>query len=146
MSALASNDSFEQFSDIEIVAKTLYGEARGEGYEGQQAVCNVIFNRASNPGWWGKDPRSVCLKPYQFSCWLDDGPNLPVMLSVTEEDSVYAQCLAIAASAANKTLLDITNGADSYVVTGTVTEWNKNLKPVAIIGHQSFYVTIQATS
>ena len=30
---------------IDIMAKTLYGEARGEGKEGQIAVANVIKNR-----------------------------------------------------------------------------------------------------
>ena len=31
--------------DIEIMAKTIYGEARGEGEEGMEAVACVIMNR-----------------------------------------------------------------------------------------------------
>lgn len=131
----------DPFSDLEIVAKTLYGEARGEGYEGQQAVCNVIFNRAQKPCWWGVNPRDVCLKPYQFSCWLPSDPNRSVIMEATAENSIYAQCLAIATNAFNSTLLDITGNADSYIVTGTSVAWVKDLTPTATIGHHSFYKT-----
>ncbi len=32
--------------DLDIVAKTVWGEARGEGRKGMQAVAEVILNRA----------------------------------------------------------------------------------------------------
>lgn len=43
--------------------------ARARG--GELAVASVIANRAAKPGWWGRDIRSVCLAPAQFSCWWD---------------------------------------------------------------------------
>ena len=53
-------------TDVDIIAKTLYGEARGEGYDGMLAVATVIYNRAKHD----KDLFvKVCLKPKQFSCW-----------------------------------------------------------------------------
>ena len=53
-------------SDVSIIAKTIYGEARGEGYVGMLAVATVIFNRArGDKSLLAK----VCLKPKQFSCW-----------------------------------------------------------------------------
>ena len=58
-------------TDVSIIAKTLYGEARSEGYEGILAVATVIFNRAKGD----RDMfAKVCLKPKQFSCWtgVDD--------------------------------------------------------------------------
>lgn len=138
---MPDNDNLDQFSDVEIVARTLYGEARGEGYEGQQAVCSVIFNRANKPSWWGISPRTVALHPYQFSCWNADDPNRAVIVTIADSNTLYAQCLEIANLAFNKNLPDNTNGADSYVVTGTPANWIGDLVPVAVVGRQSFYKT-----
>jgi spore germination cell wall hydrolase CwlJ-like protein len=125
----------DQFSDLEIVAKTLDGEAGDQGYEGQQAVANVIGLRASLK-WQGEDTlRGVCLHPYQFSCWLP-GPDRDRII-VSENDS----CLKIAELTVNGTLPDITNGADSYEVTGTGAYWSYGLNPVTVIGKHSFYIT-----
>jgi len=49
-----------------VLALTLYWEARSEGDRGMELVASVIWNRA---GGEIRDLRSVCLKPYQFSCW-----------------------------------------------------------------------------
>ncbi len=38
--------------DIEIMAKTIYGEARGEGEEGMEAVACVIMNRYNARKWF----------------------------------------------------------------------------------------------
>jgi spore germination cell wall hydrolase CwlJ-like protein len=57
-----------------VLARTLWAEARSQGGEGMHAVANVILNRAAQPDWWGKDIRSVCLAPYQFSCWNENDP------------------------------------------------------------------------
>ncbi len=67
--------------EINILAKTLYGEARGEGLSGLEAVANTIINRVNTAKakggrfWWGNDIISVCQKPYQFSCWNKKDPN-----------------------------------------------------------------------
>ena len=58
----------------EVLARTLYGEARGEGLPGIEAVACVILNRvafakARGRYWWGNTVSQVCLKPGQFSCW-----------------------------------------------------------------------------
>ena len=78
--------------DLMIMAKTIWGEARGEGRNGQVAVAWVIRNRAEHGGWYGNTIRSVCLHPFQFSCWNNndsnkaqiDGlnPNDPNLLSI----------------------------------------------------------------
>lgn len=36
-------------NDIQLMAQAVYGEARGEPYEGQVAVASVILNRLQNP-------------------------------------------------------------------------------------------------
>lgn len=126
----------------DIIARTLWGEARGEGYSGQQAVANVICNRAALPRWWGHDEKSVCLHPYQFSCWNQDNPNRAKLIVVTDEDPIFGQCLIIASDALKGLLKDLTNGADSYRVIGTPAKWANGLTPVAAIGHHEFFKTI----
>ena len=45
--------------DTDILARTIYGEARGESISGQEAIASVILNRvaiAKSRGryWWGR--------------------------------------------------------------------------------------------
>ena len=62
--------SVHPLTDIDTLARTLFGEARGELYGGRVAVANVIINRAaSQVTWWGNTVEEVCRKPKQFSCW-----------------------------------------------------------------------------
>lgn len=146
MAQLAGNSNLDSIDDVHILAMTLWGEARGEGVTGQTAVACVIMNRVAIGGWWGKDVRTVCLKPYQFSCWLEADPNRTKMLAVPDTDPIFAQCLSIARMAIAGTLTDITGGADSYERTGIGASWAVGLTPVRVIGHHSFYRTVKRPS
>lgn len=53
---------------MNVVARTLYMEARGEGASGMSMVMTVIWNRAGGDKAKFAD---VCLKKKQFSCWND---------------------------------------------------------------------------
>lgn len=58
--------------DHDILARTLWGEARGESLAGHIAVAWTIRNRVNDgraKSWWGEGYTGVCQKPYQFSCW-----------------------------------------------------------------------------
>ena len=66
--------------DEDILARTLYGEARGEKIAGMEAIASVILNRLAfsrqkNGYWWGNTITEICRKPYQFSCWNQDDVN-----------------------------------------------------------------------
>ena len=64
--------------DLDILARTLWGEARGESLAGQIAVAWTIRNRVNDgnaKSWWGEGYVGVCQKPYQFSCWNKNDPN-----------------------------------------------------------------------
>ncbi|MES2252810.1 MAG: cell wall hydrolase, partial [Pseudomonadota bacterium] len=84
-------NTIETMGDIDILARTIYGEARGEygrvdgGLAALIAVGNVIVNRTQQQTWFGRTVRDVCLKPYQFSCWNRNDPNLPKLMEVTDE-------------------------------------------------------------
>ena len=126
-------------TDTEIVARTIWGEARNQGEQGMTAVACVIQNRAHQGGWWGNTPRQVCLKPSQFSCWNAFDPNRGKLLAVTQGDQQYRTALKLAGGVISGTLSDITNGATSYQVRGTNAWWSKGQTPVASIGVHDFY-------
>lgn len=60
--------------DVVTLARTLWGEARGEPIEGQVAVAWVIRNRADGARFAGQllgregAVAHVCLTLWQFSC------------------------------------------------------------------------------
>jgi N-acetylmuramoyl-L-alanine amidase len=135
--------TIDGLSDQEIIARTLSGEARSEGYRGQQAVANVIDNRLANGCiWWGSTYRTICLCPFQFSAWNPGDPNRPKLLAVTTADPVFEQCMDIAGLLLAGQLDDVSGSADSYKVVGSAAEWAVGLQPVRIIGKHAFYQTV----
>jgi N-acetylmuramoyl-L-alanine amidase len=73
--------------DVDVMARTIMGEARGEANQGKAAVGWVISNRVSAGTWYSGSVFEVCRKPYQFSCWNVGDPNFltgdnpPIMLA-----------------------------------------------------------------
>lgn len=131
----------KKFNEIDIVARTAWGEARGEGYVGMQAVINVIYNRASSPVvWWGDSPVDVALKDYQFSVWNENDPNRAQVLGVTKSDPEFRQALDLAKLAAFGQLEDVTGGADHYY-NGALVEpsWASQMTYLGDIGNHKFY-------
>src|SRR5574343_653485 len=66
---------FDHLTDAQLFALCIYGEARGEPVAGKIAVGSVVLERVRRNGWFGKDLKSVLLKPYQFSCFLPSDKN-----------------------------------------------------------------------
>lgn len=134
----------EQTYAIDILARTLWGEARGETLAGKEAVACVILNRlkkAKTKGrfWWGNSLEEICLKPYQFSCWNQNDVNYRRVIAVTDADPHFAICLRIARRAVNELLNDATNGADHYHADTITPSWSEGRAPTAIIGRHLFY-------
>ncbi len=74
---LSFNFTEEELKEIEYLAKTIYGEARGESIEAKYWVAWVIRNRV-DARWRGqKTYESVVTDPYQFSCWNENDVNRP---------------------------------------------------------------------
>ena len=53
-----------------MMANAVYGEARGESYEGQVAVAAVILNRVDNPSF-PDTPSGVIFQPGAFTAVAD---------------------------------------------------------------------------
>ena len=64
-------------SDIDLLARIISAEARGEPYEGQVAVGAVIMNRIEHPSF-PNTLSGVIYQPGAFSCLTDGGVNAPV--------------------------------------------------------------------
>ncbi|TAN54915.1 MAG: cell wall hydrolase, partial [Rhodospirillales bacterium] len=115
MNALA--DPLDHLDPADVLARTIWGEARGESKAGREAVAAVVMNRVGVAGrhggrfWWGNDVVSVCLKPWQFSCWNANDPNRAKLQAVDENNRVFAQCRRIADAALTGELDDPTDGA-----------------------------------
>lgn len=76
-SSSGSSNSAYSSSDVELLAKVISAEARGESYEGQVAVGAVILNRVAHPSF----PDSLSGVIYQkgaFSCVNDSNWYQPV--------------------------------------------------------------------
>jgi len=128
----------DAYSDI--VARTIFGECRGEPELGQRAVAHVIHNRVLR-GQWGASPLSVCLWPFQFSAWNPSDPNRKVIASIDTDDPKLT-LLANYYHAALAGEVDPTKGALYYKVSSLPfpKDWGVPVDPLVTIGSHSFYI------
>ena len=123
---VAQNGS--QASDIQLLARAINGEARGEGYEGQVAVGAVILNRVKHPDF-PNTIAGVIYEPGAFTAVSDGQINHPI----SENSTVYKA----ARDAMNG--WDPTNGCVYYFNPNTATNkwiWSKTI--VKTIGKHHF--------
>lgn len=133
------------FNDLEVMARTIYGEARGESYEGKLAVAHVIINRSKLPGYGGPTIAGVCKKPWQFSCWNENDPMRPKLLAASVEQ--MGPCILAAIDALRNEVVDPTNGATHYlnpemtrkIRHGSLPEWADEKKITVKLGRHWFY-------
>jgi spore germination cell wall hydrolase CwlJ-like protein/DNA invertase Pin-like site-specific DNA recombinase len=89
--AVASTVAPAENPDVNILAQTMWGEARSHGANGMLAVGNVIKNRAeANMKMFGQGIRGVALKPKQFSCWNAGDPNRDRIKEILEYDRLIS--------------------------------------------------------
>ena len=141
----------ESASDTDIVGRTLYAEARGEGTAGLEDVACVIMKRASiakdyvaahgrhHPLFGDGTPKSVCLAPWQFSCWNENDPNRDLILNLDDTNVAFNQCLGIAQQAIAGQIEDRTLGATHYRRIGTPANWASGHTPCFTEGHHEFF-------
>lgn len=129
----------------DILARTLWGEARGETISGIRAVAAVVLNRASRGPryWWGGTISQVCLMPYQFSCWNADDPNLHQLQAVTDADAQFRACLTIADLAIAGKLSEVSLHATHYHTRFVHPSWAQGKLPCAETRGHLFYNNIE---
>lgn len=125
--------------DLDVMARTIWGEARGQDLGGKIGVAWVIKNRADNPGWWGKGVADVCKQPWQFSCWNENDPNRQKLIGVTPQNEMFRDCLMVAAAVLTRNFPDPTHGANHYHAKGVSPDWAQGEEPTARIEDHIFY-------
>lgn len=145
-----STEEFYNEIQTDVLARTIWGEARGEGTDGMDAIACVILNRvkvAEDHGgkfWWGSNIVQVCQKPYQFSCWNRSDPNFQKLQDVDSKDLYFATAVRIAVRAVAGILKDSTNGATHYHAKSVDPYWARDEKPTATIGNHIFYRLVES--
>ena len=135
----------EKEKDRDILARTLWGEARGEGVAGQIAVAWTIRNRVNDgktKSWWGEGYAGVCLKSWQFSCWNRNDPNYPYLSGAKQIPAAQlAQALKAADLVMSGGVKDPTGGATHYYATTMPKPptWAKSAKETLRLGHHVFF-------
>ena len=117
-----------QTSDIQLLARAINGEARGESYEGQVAVGAVILNRVKHSSF-PNTIAGVIYEPGAFTAVADGQINHPI----AEDSTVFKA----ARDAMNG--WDPTNGCVYYFNHNTATNkwiWSKSI--VKTIGKHHF--------
>ncbi|MHC8321113.1 cell wall hydrolase [Pseudomonas sp. GB2N2] len=131
--------------DRDILARTLWGEARGESLTGQIAVACTIRNRVNDgkhKSWWGEGYSGVCQKPYQFSCWNKTDPNYAFLIGLKQIPSrELAQARIAADHVIDGKVPDPTAGATHYYATTMPMPpaWVKGAKQTLKLGHHIFF-------
>lgn len=73
--SISSDSDSSNNSDLYLLAKCVYAEARGESYEGQVAVAAVILNRVKSPDF-PNTIAGVIYQPWAFTAVNDGQINL----------------------------------------------------------------------
>ena len=137
--------------DLDVMARTIYGEARGEGVQGMQAVGWVIRNRSEidlwgdgRPDWWGETIQEVCFKKWQFSCWNFGDPNRIKLVKLSTLNPMYKLCLNAAAAVLVENLpADPTKGACHYHHIRLRPDWATEAQPSLRLFNHLFYAGIK---
>jgi|SRR5579884_3172098 spore germination cell wall hydrolase CwlJ-like protein len=131
--------------EISLLALLLWREARNQSANAMMAVACSVRNRVLRPRWWGHDWISVILCGEQYSSFNRNDPNSTKF--PPSADSIFPQCLAIAAAIHEGLQDDVIGGADSYHDTSIAPpEWTTKMEKVGNVGDFSFYRTPEAMS
>lgn len=124
---------------LEVAARTLCQEARGEPLTGQQAVACVIKNRLRD-GRWGKSLASVCLWPHQFSGWASfKDPNFAYACDLPDDDPTLSHMMSVMQVAMDSPT-DFTKGATHYFALSIAAPaWVLGATQIGKFGNQMFY-------
>ncbi len=155
---LTEAEVIARLSPAQTVGLTAYGEARSEPPRGRVGVVNTIANRvAAHREAYGLDPKAVCLKRWQYSCWIPEGgrANHDALLLTARHllradahiGPILQHCLDLGAQLVAGTLEDVVKGSTHYVTLdlfrSAPPRWAVGLTPTCIIGSHVFFAGVQ---
>lgn len=119
---------------LDILSRTLYGEAEANNEDDAKAIACVILNRAA-ASQWPNDVVEVCLQPWQFSCWNANDPGRERVAKAN--GTWFERCKYIAREALSGHLHDVTNGSTHYYATYIkAPKWAKAKTPTYTVQHR----------
>lgn len=120
-------------TELDCVATAVYFEARGEPFEGQLAVAEVVLNRANS----GRYPSSYCAvvkQPWQFS-FVRNG-RFP---RIDKDSNAWSYAQAITKIAARRLADKLPDDVLWYHADYVAPSWGRRLSRVEKIGAHIFY-------
>jgi len=142
----ANRRDFGNLSDDQILALTIYAEARGESLEGKIAVGSVILERVDHRTWDGDTIHEVCLWPMQFSCYNPADPNRTMLKKITDtwrdeigKNKTLQECMEISQGLISGSIERYPKALDYFNPAVCQPVWEKEKTFVAEIGHHKFY-------
>ena len=115
-------------ADLNLLARVIYAEARGENFDGQVAVGAVVLNRVEDPHF-PKNIRDVIYQPGAFTAVMDR------QIHLEPDDMAYKAAEAALAG------IDPTGGAVYYYNPHLATDrWIKSRPVVKKIGNHTFSI------
>jgi N-acetylmuramoyl-L-alanine amidase len=121
--------------DQSLIARTIYFEARSDGFRGMLAVAFVIRNRLA-AGTFGDTVRAVIRSPAQFTVWNRGGRARSG--AVPADDPHYRMALSAARLAGSGAVKDPSRGATHYHERSVRPAWARHMRVVARIGVHVF--------
>lgn len=129
---------------INVIARTLWMEARGEGVRGLNMVMTVIWNRAGgNSDYMVKR----CLEYKQFSCWNDKTNKTPsaydvvfpseIKAGASQKDiDIWNTCQRLANQALDETFVPVNDKWNAYYNPKICNpSWGKSLNDPEMVGN-----------
>jgi spore germination cell wall hydrolase CwlJ-like protein len=140
---------FWRLQDVQVLALTAYGEARGEEDAGVIAVISTILTRVEHRAWDGRTIKHVCFMPKQFSCYNDGDPNYPLLVSIAADwrthfitDENLVRCHDLAVGVMGGILPRNVRATQYYAPAGMKKEpyWASGMRFVAQVGGHRFFI------
>ncbi|WP_147385496.1 cell wall hydrolase [Oleomonas cavernae] len=137
--------------DVDVFARTIFGEARGETMQGQIAVANVILNRVriaqayftkngkSHPLYGSGTIGSACKARLQFSCWNQGDPTYRAVVAANLDDARLQRATCAALMVLHGQAADNTSGSTHYHTPAVSPPWSRGKTPLCTIGGHLFF-------
>jgi spore germination cell wall hydrolase CwlJ-like protein len=81
------NQANQKLTDVDYLAQTIWGEARGYDDKHKKAIGHVILNRVNHEKF-GDSIKEVVTKNKQFSCWNKSDPNYKLAKKMRKLDKL----------------------------------------------------------
>ncbi|HSU72798.1 MAG TPA: cell wall hydrolase [Candidatus Binatia bacterium] len=133
----AKATTLERDDDLTLLARVLYGEARGQSREMKTDIAYSILNRTGKHAWWGNTLKQVLLKPWQYSCLNANDPNHKELLAPTGK--AWRECVDVAQDVLLHPERDPTQGATHYHTERVKPAWSVGKTPLFKVGNTFFY-------